>query len=96
MIEEKTSPTSDNNKTKDPDKSCMGWTVKNAFVPILVAMIGAYAILVAAHILPWPFPTPTLAHTPAGKIAFLLSGSSTARYGSQDLLNFKAKLTSLG
>ena len=56
---------SDANKPNDPDKSAWGWIVKNILIPLLVAMIPAYATLVVAHVLPNPFPnsptpTPTL------------------------------------
>lgn len=44
-------------KIKDPDKSFWGWVVKNALIPILVAVIGAYAVLVAAKIPPFYSPT---------------------------------------
>ena len=69
MIEEKKNATTDTNKAKDPDKSCLGWTVKNALVPILVAVIGAYAVLAAAKILPSPFSSAATS-TPTAPGAF--------------------------
>src|SRR6266540_4128576 len=75
---------------------------------VLVAMPMLAACGAEATPTPPPAPTDTPAAAPAatdtpaampatgGKIAILLPETKTARYESQDLPNFKAKLKSLG
>jgi D-xylose transport system substrate-binding protein len=64
---------------------------------LMVLLVGAIALSACG-----PAATPTQAPTAmpaagtASKIAFLLPETKTARYETQDLPDFKAKLTALG
>jgi len=49
----------------DKKESNLKWFIEKILIPLLVALIAAYAGLVAAKVLPWPFPTsPTATPTP--------------------------------
>src|SRR5262245_15804465 len=77
--------------------ACGGETPTNTAVPATTAPAAPTATAApAAPTATTAAAAPTTAPTGGGKIAILLPETKTARYETQDLPNFKAKLQALG